>query len=72
MSAIPSFPYKLLREERPIRSAANLTRHSVEEFLAIAPRVPVRSRIEVYRLEANRVPDRLGSGSVAGAAVLAP
>jgi propanol-preferring alcohol dehydrogenase len=71
MSDIPTFPYELLWEERIVRSVANLTRQDAEEFMALAPRVPVRTEVEVYPLaEANRVLDRLRAGEVRGAAVL--
>jgi alcohol dehydrogenase, propanol-preferring len=71
MSDIPSFPYELLWEERLIRSVANLTRQDAEEFLELAPQVPVRTEIEVYALaEANEVLARLRGGQVRGAAVL--
>jgi propanol-preferring alcohol dehydrogenase len=72
MSDIPSFPYELLWEERMIRSVANLTRLDGDEFLALAPQVPVRTEIEVFPLErANDALDRLRSGGIRGAAVLA-
>ena len=72
MSAIPSFPYDLLWGERVVRSVANLTRRDGEEFLALAPRVPVRTEVETYPLEqANEALDRLRAGRVRGAAVLA-
>ena len=51
MSDIPSFPYELLWGERVLRSVANLTRADGEEFLALAPQVPVRTEVEVYPLE---------------------
>jgi alcohol dehydrogenase, propanol-preferring len=71
MSDIPSFPYDLLWDERAVRSVANLTRRDGEEFLAVAPRVPVRTEIEAFALEdANDALDRLRSGDVRGAAVL--
>ncbi len=71
MSDIPSFPYDLLWEERVLRSVANLTRHDGEEFLALAPRIPVRTEVEAYPLEqANEALDRLRAGHVRGAAVL--
>ncbi len=71
MSDIPSFPYRLLWEEREIRSVANLTRHDGEEFLRIAPQVPVKAEVEVFALEeANEALDRLRSGRLRGAAVL--
>jgi alcohol dehydrogenase, propanol-preferring len=71
MSDIPSFPYELLWGERVLRSVANLTRADGEEFLAIAPQVPVRTRIETFQLEdANEALDRLRSGALRGAAVL--
>jgi len=71
MTDIPSFPYELLWEERSIRSVANLTRRDGEEFLALAPRVPVHTEVEVFALEdANDALERLRSGEVRGAAVL--
>jgi propanol-preferring alcohol dehydrogenase len=72
MSDIPGFPYADLWEERSIRSVANLTRRDAEEFLALAPLVPVRTRPVVYPLEkANEALDDLRSGRIEGAAVLA-
>jgi alcohol dehydrogenase, propanol-preferring len=69
---IPSFPYSLLWGERSVRSVANLTRRDGEEFLALAPRVPVRTEVEAFPLaEANEALARLRSGRVRGAAVLA-
>ncbi len=71
MSDIPSFPYELLWGERVVRSVANLTREDGEEFLAIAPTVPVRTEVETFGLEdANEALDRLRSGALRGAAVL--
>lgn len=71
MSDIPTFPYRLLWEERQLRSVANLTRLDAEEFLAIAPEVPVRTHVETFPLEAaNEALSRLREGSVEGAAVL--
>jgi propanol-preferring alcohol dehydrogenase len=71
MSEIPSFPYELLWEERSVRSVANLTRRDGEEFLALAPQVPVRTEVESYELaQANEALDRLRRGRVRGAAVL--
>ena len=73
MSAIPSFPYELLWEERVLRSVANLTRRDGEEFLELAPRVPVRTEVESHPLaQANEVLERLRGGRVRGAAVLVP
>ncbi len=71
MSDIPAFPYRILWEERVVRSVANLTRRDGEEFLALAPRVPVRTEVERYPLaEANEALSRLRAGRVRGAAVL--
>ena len=73
MSDIPSFPYELLWGERVLRSVANLTRRDGEEFLALAPRVPVRTHVETLPLEqANEALDRLRRGDVQGALVLVP
>jgi propanol-preferring alcohol dehydrogenase len=71
MSDIPSFPYRLLWDERQIRSVANLTRADGEEFLAIVPQVPVKSQVTVYPLNAaNQALDDLRNGHLQGAAVL--
>jgi alcohol dehydrogenase, propanol-preferring len=71
MSEIPSFPYELLWGERVVRSVANLTRRDGEEFLTLAPRVPMRTEVELYPLtEANEALERLRAGRVRGAAVL--
>src|SRR6266545_3126763 len=71
MSDIPSFAYELLWGERTARSVANLTRGDGEEFMALAPRVPVRTEVESYPLErAGEALDRLRAGDVRGAAVL--
>jgi propanol-preferring alcohol dehydrogenase len=71
MSDIPSFPYRLLWEERVVRSVANLTRRDGEEFLALAPRVPVRTEVEAFPLaQANEALARLRAGRIRGAAVL--
>ena len=71
MSDIPSFPYSILWEERTVCSVANLTRRDGEEFLALAPRVPVRTEIETFPLvEANEALRRLRAGELRGAAVL--
>ena len=71
MSDIPSFPYELLWHERTLRSVANLTRADGEEFLALAPRIPVRTRIEAHPLsDAAHALERLRGGKVRGAAVL--
>ncbi len=73
MSDIPSFPYRLLWGERVVRSVANLTRRDGEEFLALAPCVPVRTEVETFPLEAaNEALTRLRSGRLSGAAVLVP
>jgi propanol-preferring alcohol dehydrogenase len=71
LSDIPSFPYRLLWEERCVRSVANLTRRDGEEFLALAPRARVRTEVEVLPLtRANDALTRLREGRVRGAAVL--
>jgi alcohol dehydrogenase, propanol-preferring len=73
MSDIPSFPYRLLWGERTVRSVANLTRKDGEEFLTLAPKVPVRTTVETFPLEdANEALGRLRSGKIHGAAVLVP
>ncbi len=71
MSDIPSFPYQILWEERTIRSVANLTRRDGEELLAIAPKVPVKTEVELFPLtNANEALKRLREGKIQGAAVL--
>jgi propanol-preferring alcohol dehydrogenase len=71
MTDIPSFPYEILWGERTLRSVANLTRRDGEEFLELAPRVPVRTRVTEYALaDANQALDDLRAGRVRGAAVL--
>jgi propanol-preferring alcohol dehydrogenase len=71
MSDIPAFPYELLWQQRSVVSVANLTRRDGEEFLALAPRVPVRTSTEVFPLErANEALARLRAGRLRGAAVL--
>ena len=73
MTPIPEMPYELLWGERVLRSVANLTRADAEEFLALAPRVPVRTEVEEHPLErANDALARLRAGEVRGAAVLRP
>lgn len=71
MSDIPSFPYVDLWNERVISSVANLTRHDGEEFLKIAPQVPVKTNVEVFPLEdANAALEKFRSGKLSGNAVL--
>ena len=71
MSDIPSFPYEILWGERVVRSVANLTRRDGEEFLALAPEVPVHTEVVSYPLEgANEALDALRGGRIRGAAVL--
>jgi propanol-preferring alcohol dehydrogenase len=73
MSDIPAFPYRLLWEERIVRSVANLTRRDAEEFLALAPRAGVKTAIEVFPLaQANEALARLRGSALRGAAVLVP
>jgi alcohol dehydrogenase, propanol-preferring len=73
MSDIPAFPYSSLWEERTLRSVANLTRRDAEEFLALAPRVPVKTQATAYPLEdANGALADLRAGRFTGAAVLTP
>jgi propanol-preferring alcohol dehydrogenase len=71
MSRIPEFDYELLWHERSIRSVANLTRRDGEEFLALAPKVPIRTRVTAYPLtDANVGLEDLRTGRLVGAAVL--
>jgi propanol-preferring alcohol dehydrogenase len=71
MSDIPSFPYELLWGERSVRSVANLTRRDGEEFLALAPQVPVRTQVTAFALEdANDAIQHVRRGELHGSAVL--
>lgn len=71
MSDIPSFPYEILWRERVVRSVANLTRRDAAEFLELAPRVPVRTRVRAFPLErANEALETLRAGKVRGAIAL--
>ena len=71
MSDIPSFPYHILWEERVVRSVANLTRQDGEEFLTLAPQVPIHTEINPFPLtQANQALDALRSGKIEGSAVL--
>lgn len=73
MSDIPSFPYEILWEERVLRSVANLTRDDAREFLALAPKVPVKTTVVPMSLsQANEALARLRKGELTGAAVLIP
>ena len=73
MSDIPSFPYELLWGERVLRSVANLTRRDGEEFLALAPQIPVRTEVTSYPLaRAGQALDDLRAGRFRGAAVVVP
>ncbi|WP_420426361.1 zinc-dependent alcohol dehydrogenase family protein [Algiphilus sp.] len=73
MSEIPAFPYRILWGERSVRSVANLTRADAEAFLALAPKVPVRTHTVTYALDAaNTALDDLRAGRLSGAAVLVP
>jgi propanol-preferring alcohol dehydrogenase len=73
MSDIPAFPYRLLWEERVLRSVANLTRADATAFLDVAADVPLRLHVQVYPLsDANRALDDLRRGRLSGVAVLVP
>jgi propanol-preferring alcohol dehydrogenase len=73
MSDIPSFPYQLLWGERVVRSVANLARRDGEDFLALAARLPLRTRVQQFPLEqANEALAALREGRITGAAVLVP
>jgi propanol-preferring alcohol dehydrogenase len=73
MSDIPSLPYEILWEERVLRSVANLTRDDAREFLALAPKVPVKTSVVPMKLsQANEALERLRQGELTGAAVLLP
>lgn len=71
MSDIPRFPYQLLWGERQVRSVANLTRQDGEEFLALAPQIPIQTQVEAFDLTAaNQALAALRQGHIQGAAVL--
>lgn len=71
MSDIPSFPYKILWGERIVRSVANLTRQDGEEFLALAPQIPINTQVQPFPLAAaNEALEALRSGKIQGSAVL--
>jgi propanol-preferring alcohol dehydrogenase len=71
MSDIPSFPYKILWEERILRSVANLTRKDGRDFLELAARIPIKTDTHLFPLqEANEALDALRNGKVHGAIVL--
>jgi alcohol dehydrogenase, propanol-preferring len=71
MSDIPSFPYSFLWEERQVRSVANLTRRDGEEFLALAPQVPITTEVTTFPLrEVGEAISRLRDGKLTGAAVI--
>jgi propanol-preferring alcohol dehydrogenase len=73
MSNIPSFPYRLLWQERTLRSVANLTRGDAREFFAVAGQIPLATHVQVYTLaDANHALADLRSGRLSGAAVLVP
>ena len=73
MTDIPEFPYRLLWEEREIRSVANLTRQDAHEFLALAPKAGIRTEVVRYPLtQANEALADLREGRLTGAAVLIP
>ena len=73
MSDIPAFPYRILWEERVLRSVANLTRRDAEEFLALAPKAGIRTETIIYPLAgANQALTDLRNGALQGAAVLIP
>jgi propanol-preferring alcohol dehydrogenase len=71
MTDVPSFPYRLLWQERIVRSVANLTRQDAREFLSLASRMPITMHVHEYDLaDANRALDDLRNGKVQGTAVL--
>jgi alcohol dehydrogenase, propanol-preferring len=73
MTDIPSFPYRILWEERQLLSVANLTRNDGVEFFNVAPRAGIKVETTTFPLsEANDALDRLRSGRLVGAAVLRP
>jgi propanol-preferring alcohol dehydrogenase len=71
---VPAFPYRLLWEERVLRSVANVTRADAAEFLDLAATIPIRTSVRPYALpDANQALADLAAGNIgAGAAVLVP
>ena len=73
MSDVPSFPYRLLWQERVVRSVANLTREDARDFLTLASTVPIKLQTVQYDLaDANRALSDLRGGQLRGVAVLVP
>ena len=73
MSDIPTFPYDILWREKRLVSVANLTRRDAEEFLTLAPQIPIKVKTESFPLScANTALTRLREGKLTGAAVLVP
>jgi propanol-preferring alcohol dehydrogenase len=71
MSAIPSFDYELLYQERNIKSVTNNTRQDGEDFLRVAAEISIKTRVQLYPLaEANKALDALKNDAIEGAAVL--
>ena len=71
MSDIPAMPYRLLYQERIIRSVANNTRQDGDEFLKLVARIAIRTNVEIYPLvEASRALQSLKRGQARGSAVL--
>ncbi|MBS0629235.1 MAG: zinc-dependent alcohol dehydrogenase family protein [Verrucomicrobia bacterium] len=71
MSDIPSFPYEILWGERILRSVANLTRQDGEEFLSLAPKIPLKTQVTTYPLEkVNEALRDLKEGKISGSAVI--
>ncbi|ADI14912.1 zinc-dependent alcohol dehydrogenase family protein [Truepera radiovictrix] len=73
MSDIPSFPYRLLWEERTVRSVANLTRDDARAFFALLPTLALRPHVQAFALaQANEALEALRAGTLEGSAVLLP
>jgi propanol-preferring alcohol dehydrogenase len=73
MSDIPAFPYQVLWGERTVRSVANLTRSDAQEFLALAPRIPVHTEVQTWALaDANAALAAIRAGTIRGGAVIVP
>lgn len=71
MSDIPSFPYELLWGERTLCSVANLTRKDSEEFLELAPKIPIKTKVHLYSLkEVNQALQDLRLGRLTGSAII--
>lgn len=71
MSDIPSFPYSLLWEERILKSVANLTRQDGEQLLSLAPKIPIKTEVKLFKLpQLNEALEKFRKGEIKGTAVI--